>query len=348
MDEATYVDGFHDVETVKKIKYNALGKTGLRVSSLSIGAATLGNCYGTVAEAEGISLIHEGLKAGLNYIDTSPWYGKSEEVLGKALRGIPRSAYYVATKVGRYENVVERMFDFSAERTLASVDKSLRLLGLDYVDVIQAHDIEYAEDINQVISETLPALQKVVDQGKARFIGITSYSLDLLKEVVQKSPVKLSTVLNYSRNTLMDKGIEDYLPFFESSELGVINGSCTSMGLLSSVGPQSWHPADKAILNASTKARDICKARGVEIAHLALQSVVKTPGVSTNLLGCTSAAMLLSSIDVVTTPPSAEEEDLAKELEEKCFSPLPRRDWGNRGPEKHFEELNAVRKTKSS
>lgn len=84
------------------------------------------------------------------------------------MKGIPRQAYYIATKVGRYDLDVEGMFDFSAEKTIASVNKSLDLLGLDYVDVIQAHDIEFAKDINQVINETLPALQQIVDQGKAR------------------------------------------------------------------------------------------------------------------------------------------------------------------------------------
>jgi aryl-alcohol dehydrogenase-like predicted oxidoreductase len=70
--------------------------------------------------------------------------------------------------VGRYEPNFEKMFDFSAAKTIESVDQSLQLLGLDYVDVIQVHDIEFADDINQVILETLPALEKVRQQGKAR------------------------------------------------------------------------------------------------------------------------------------------------------------------------------------
>lgn len=90
-------------------------------------------------EAEAIATIHKALKVGINYIDTAPYYGqgRSEEVLGKALKTVPRSAYYLATKVGRYEKTYDKMFDYSAKKTRESVEKSLKLLGLDYVDVIQ-------------------------------------------------------------------------------------------------------------------------------------------------------------------------------------------------------------------
>lgn len=88
---------------------------------------------------EAIATVEKAVKSGINYIDTAPYYGqgRSEEVLGMALKNIPRSAYYVATKVGRYETTFERMFDFSAKKTRASIEKSLELLGLEYVDVIQ-------------------------------------------------------------------------------------------------------------------------------------------------------------------------------------------------------------------
>lgn len=88
---------------------------------------------------EAIATVHKAIKSGINYIDTAPFYGqgRSEEVLGMALKGIPRSAYYIATKVARYENNYEGMFNHSAKKTRESVEKSLKLLGLDYVDVIQ-------------------------------------------------------------------------------------------------------------------------------------------------------------------------------------------------------------------
>lgn len=88
---------------------------------------------------EAIKTIHSAIKSGINYIDTAPFYGqgRSEEVLGMALKDVPRETYYIATKVGRYEKNFEKMIDFSAKKTRESVEKSLRLLGLDYVDIIQ-------------------------------------------------------------------------------------------------------------------------------------------------------------------------------------------------------------------
>eukprot|EP00971_Amphidinium_carterae_P096582 1911594-Amphidinium_carterae.1 len=90
-------------------------------------------------EEEALRTIDLTLRAGVNYIDTAVWYGqgRSEELLGKALKSVPRHAYYIATKACRYDPDVLKQFDFSADRTLRSVDESLARLGLDYVDVIQ-------------------------------------------------------------------------------------------------------------------------------------------------------------------------------------------------------------------
>ncbi len=97
--------------------------------------------YSSVDESEAIKTVHEAIKKGINFIDTAPWYGhrKSEELLGRELKGIPRRAYYIATKIGRYESDVENMFDFSGKKTRESVKKSLELLGVDSIDVIQVY-----------------------------------------------------------------------------------------------------------------------------------------------------------------------------------------------------------------
>ena len=90
-----------------------------------------------------VKLVQEVIKAGINYIDTAPWYGqgRSEEVLGAALADVPRQAYYLATKVGRYDLQTAGMFDFSAERVRRSVMESLARLRLDYIDVIQVRHL---------------------------------------------------------------------------------------------------------------------------------------------------------------------------------------------------------------
>lgn len=138
---------------------------------------------------EGIKTVHAALKSGINYIDTAPWYGqgRSEEVLGQALKDVPRETYYIATKVGRYELDFEGMFDFSAKKTRESFEKSLKLLGVKYVDVIQIHDIEFAPNLDIVLNETLPTLEALVKEGKAKYIGVSAYPVSILKECTSRA-----------------------------------------------------------------------------------------------------------------------------------------------------------------
>jgi L-galactose dehydrogenase len=148
------------------MKYRLLGKTGLNVSSLSLGASPFGGVFGAVDEEQCKACLDLALDAGINLIDTSPFYGltRSETVLGRCLKGVPRDRYFLATKVGRYGHDA-RDFDFSAARVRRSVDESLKRLGVDYVDLIQCHDIEFGS-LEQVIGETIPALRELVRRSK--------------------------------------------------------------------------------------------------------------------------------------------------------------------------------------
>src|SRR5436309_11618857 len=135
------------------MKYRELGRTGLKLSVVSYGAASIGNEYGNLDEAQGIRSLHVALDGGVNFIDTSPYYGRtlSEKVLGKAFKEIPRDRFILGTKCGRYD---VSKFDFSAERIVRSVDESLQRMGLDYVDIMQCHDIEFV-NMAQIVEETL-------------------------------------------------------------------------------------------------------------------------------------------------------------------------------------------------
>ena len=138
---STFVKGFHDPAVVSQMPYRIFGATGRVVSAFSYGTSAIGGVFdgGRVDEAEAIHVVQQTIKAGVNLIDTAPWYGfgKAESLLGKALRGVPRESYYLTTKVGRYEADVLKQFDFSYERTMKGVDESLQRLGVDYIDTIQ-------------------------------------------------------------------------------------------------------------------------------------------------------------------------------------------------------------------
>src|SRR6187200_996189 len=131
--------------------FRPLGRTGLNLSWLSFGASSLGQEFRPVDLNEAIRAVHVALDLGMNFIDTSPYYGRgmSECLLGVALRGIPRDRYYLGTKLGRY---APAHFDFSARRVAESVDVSLERMKTDHLDVILCHDIEFV-DMNEIIDE---------------------------------------------------------------------------------------------------------------------------------------------------------------------------------------------------
>src|SRR5580704_12657886 len=147
------------------MKYRPLGRTGLQLSWLSYGASSLGQEFRPVDVNEALRSVHVALDLGMNFIDTSPFYGRgmSECLLGVALRDLPRSRYYLGTKLGRYDLA---HFDFSARRVIESVDVSLHRLGVEYLDIILCHDIEFV-DMNQIVDETLPALRKIQQQARS-------------------------------------------------------------------------------------------------------------------------------------------------------------------------------------
>ena len=146
--------------------YRDLGKTGMRLSAIGFGASSLGGVFHDFEEAKGIEAVFAAIDAGVNFIDVSPYYGyyKAETVLGKALKDIPRDKFFLSTKVGRYGEDGHNIWDYSAERVTRSVYESMERLNIDYIDLINVHDIEFS-DLDQVAGETLPALVRLREQG---------------------------------------------------------------------------------------------------------------------------------------------------------------------------------------
>ena len=263
------------------MEYRPLGKTGLMVSTLSYGASSLGSVFRSIDESEGIRAVHTVLDLGINFIDVSPYYGltKAETVLGKALKGIPRDKYYLATKLGRYG---EDEFDFSSQRITGSVDESLARLGVDYLDLIQCHDIEFVS-LDQIVNESIPALRKLQEQGKVRLVGITGLPLNAFRYVLDRTEV--DTILSYCRYSLNDTALLDLVPYLKERGVGIINASPLSMGLLSNRGAPDWHPAPELIKETCAQAAAFCREQGVDIAQLAIQFSVSNPDLPTTLVG---------------------------------------------------------------
>lgn len=280
------------------MEYRPLGRTGLDVSMLGYGASPLGGVFGAVDERAGVRAVRAALDLGVNVIDVSPYYGATvaETVLGKALQGVDRDSYVLATKVGRYG---EASFDFSAARVVASVEESLRRLGTDHLDLIQCHDIEFG-DLDQIAGETLPALAALRDAGKVRFLGITGYPLEALTRVVAAFPV--DTVLSYCRYTLLDRALAAAVPEFAGRGVAVMNASPLAMGLLSERGAPPWHPAPPEVRKASAAAVRLCAERGVDIAQVALRFAAEPAAFATTFVGSASAENMTCNVRWALTP----------------------------------------------
>ncbi|KAL2749949.1 L-galactose dehydrogenase-like [Vespula maculifrons] len=337
----TYVEGFHDLEAVKIMEYKKLGKTDLLVSKLSFGGGPLGCHYGNYDENEAIETIRQAIKEGVNYIDTAPWYGqgKSEKVIGKALKGIPRQAYYIATKVGRYELDVKNMFEFSKEKTRHSFKNSLDNLGLDYIDVIQVHDIEFAPSLDIIITQTLPELSKQVAEGKARYIGITGYPLSVLKECIEQSNINIACVLTYSRFTLLDDTLMEFISFFKKCNIGVINAASLAMGLLTNNGPPDWHPASKEMKKICRDVAQYCKDNDVEISKLAVWYAMQCEDTTTNLVGIQNIQQLRMNFNVLRNGITKKEQEILKIIEDKYFSQIKCKHWEGKEIETYWQAM---------
>ncbi|KAK0417373.1 hypothetical protein QR680_012972 [Steinernema hermaphroditum] len=300
----TYVARFHDEGAVRKMVYQKLGTTDLMVSRMALGCGPIGGLFGNIDDSI-TAIVETALRNGVNLIDTAYWYGqsRSEEILGKVLAKVPRQSFYVSTKVGRFELDFARTFDFRADRILESLTSSLKKLRLSYVDIcfVQLHDSEFAAHENIVLYETLPALEMAKHSGKIRHIGLCGYPLAHIASVVAKSTVRVEVVMSYGHATLNDNALGEYLHFFQSRNIGLVNAASLSMGLLSAEGPPPWHPASESIKETARAAVHYCQSKNISIERLAIDYGINFPGVSTCVVGMDSVERVLADIEMAST-----------------------------------------------
>jgi aryl-alcohol dehydrogenase-like predicted oxidoreductase len=286
------------------MEYRELGCTGIMVSNLSFGASSLGGVFHPVSEKEGIKTVLSAVDYGINLIDCSPYYGdlKAEKVLGTALKQISRDQVFISTKVGRYWLNGQKHWDYSANTVMESVDASLQRLHLDYIDIIHCHDIEFA-DLNQIVEETLPALHRLKESGKVRYVGITGLPLENFRYVIDRaSPGMVEMILTFCHYTLQDDSLTDYLDYFKKYRIGVINASPLGMGLLTTRGVPEWHPASPEIQNACQKAAQFCKDHGEKIEKLAIQFSTHLENIPTTLVSTANEATIIQNIQWTSEP----------------------------------------------
>lgn len=280
------------------MEYRTLGNTGIRLSALSMGASSLGGVFQAIDQAEGMRAVHMALDAGINHFDVAPAYGATvaETVLGQALRGVARDRYVLSTKVGQYDKYG---VDFSAAGVRAKLHESMQRLGVEYVDIVYCHDIEYV-DIDMVINDTLPALRQAQREGLIRQVGISGYPLAIYPRVL--AACDLDVVLSYCHLMLGNTRVLDLVPQLQARSVGVINAAPLGMGLLTRQGPPEWHPAPAHIRARYAEAAAFCQAQGVDIAQLAMQYSVAHPQVATTLVSTASPGHIVANLAWIAQP----------------------------------------------
>lgn len=275
------------------MRYRSLGQTGLKLPWLSFGASSLGQEFRSVDMGEALRSVRVALDLGMNFIDTSPFYGRgmSEVLLGIALRDVPRHSYLLGSKLGRYD---KSHFDFSAKRVAESVDVSLHRMGVEHLDIMLCHDIEFV-DMAQIVDETLPALRKIQQQGKVRWVGISGYPMNIFRYVLDRTD--LDVVLSYNHYTLQNTMYADLVPFLKNKHVGIMNAAPFSARLLTNAPLPPWHKATPEVRQICQQAAKHCTDRGVDIAQLALQFSVANDDMATCIVGSANPANVSKWVD---------------------------------------------------
>ncbi|MCX4791956.1 aldo/keto reductase [Streptomyces sp. NBC_01221] len=287
-----------------------LARSGVTVSTLAFGAAALGNLYFPVGEDAATATVDAAWEAGIRYFDTAPHYGLglSERRLGQALAGRPRGEFTVSTKVGRLleplaqsggDDLVHgfavpathrRVWDFSADGVLRSIDASLRRLGLDSIDIVYLHDPD--DHMAQALREGYPALERLRAEGVVGAIGAAMNQAEALTCFVRETDADV--VLLAGRYTLLDQGaLAELLPAAAARGTSVVVGGVFNSGLLADPQPgatYNYAPASPLLIERALEMQMVTERHGVPLRAAALHFPFGHPAVASVLTGARSAA----------------------------------------------------------
>jgi len=259
-----------------------LGQTDLELSVISFGASSLGHAFRPVKMEAGLEAVRAALDVGITHIDTSAFYGLgiSEVLLGVVLRDVPRDQYTISTKLGRYG---DDRFDFSPERVAESVDTSLFRLGVDFVDMVFLHDVEWT-DYRENIDRALPALKREQEKGKVRYVGLAGYPFGPVRYAMERYGIEVT--LNHNHYMLQNRRlVTKFLPELKAAGVGVLNASPFGQRLLTHVELPSWHGANEEVRKVCRQAVEHCHNSGVDPAKLCVQFSTRHPDMSTCIIG---------------------------------------------------------------
>ncbi|GAB3253325.1 aldo/keto reductase [Nocardioides dilutus] len=285
---------------------------GLRLTELGFGGAPLGNLHSAITDDEASDAVRAAWDTGLRYFDTAPHYGLglAERRLGRALRAYPREEYVVSTKVGRWLEPSDdggqpdpegfavpashrRVWDFSRDGVLRSIEASLERLGLDRIDLVLIHDPD--DHAREALEEAAPALSRLRSEGVIRGYGAGMNQAPMLARFVRESDVDV--VMVAGRYTLLDQSGEDLLSVALEQGVGVLNAGIFNSGLLSRPrpgpgAPYDYGPVPADVLERATRIAEVCEEFGVDLPTAALAFAGRPPAVSSVVVGLRSPAQV--------------------------------------------------------
>ena len=305
------------------MEYRRFGQTDEMVSVLGFGCWEMGGGYGDISETEGSAAVQRAIDLGVNCFDTAPAYGEgqSERFLGKAL-GPLRKDVLLVTKWGIGYPSRRKGRDGRRETALASIEQSLLNLQTDYVDLLLVH----WPDIATPFEETMGAMEEIVQQGKARYVGLSNFTLSQVKECMRTRRVD---VVQYGYNLFDRRSEQGLFPYFREQDIGVMAYGPLASGLLAGAftedtkfGEDDWRggrdrtpeldrrPAvDQRQLflpgnfqrhmRVVSELKPIAERHGKKVAHLALRWVLSSPAVSVALVGTRKVQEVEENMEVL-------------------------------------------------
>ena len=294
------------------------GRTGLEVSAVGFGCWEIGGGYGDIEAQDFVTAIGRSLDLGINCFDTAEGYGMgaSERALGEAL-GNRRDEAIIVSKFGMAYKDMPNMRDSRRDRVVTTIDKCLKNLGTDYVDAFLVH----WPDRNTPFEETMSALDDIIRDGKARFVGLSNFKLE---EIKQCMAVRRVDVVQYGWNMFDRRMQEEILPYCAEEGVGFMAYGGLSYGLLTGTftedhdfGTADWRSRQgnmcaikvfaalfgpekfKDNVRAVNELKEVAARYDKSIAQLALRWATAHPAVSTALVGCRTVAEVEDNVGAV-------------------------------------------------
>lgn len=291
------------------MRRNRLGKTDVHVTELGFGGGPLGGLFAPLDDETAAGALQAAWAAGIRYFDTSPHYGigHSERRVGALLRDRPRDEFTLSTKVGRLlvpqdpagrtdESFAvpathRRVWDFTRDGVLRSVEDSLERMGVDRVDTLFLHDAE--EHFEDALRDGYPALAELRAQGVVGAIGAGMYHPGKLTRLVEETDVDV--VMLSGRYTLLDhSALDGLLPACTDRKVSVIAASVFNSGLLATARPADgatfdYVPAAQDLVARAHRIADVCEAHGVTLPQVAMAFPLRHPAVAGIVVGMRTA-----------------------------------------------------------